>query len=59
MYYDISVRFLVDDDNQIILQPFTSGDETYESEYINASYIDVSPLDINVAVYKACLYICF
>ena len=32
---------LIDDDNRIILQPLTAGEEIYKNEYINASYVDV------------------
>ena len=32
----------VDDDNQIVLEPLTNGQEKYENDYINASYINVS-----------------
>ena len=34
--------FLIDDDNQLILQPLTVGAEKHENDYVNASYIDVS-----------------
>ena len=38
---------LSDDNNRIILQPLTAGEE---NEYINASYIDVSYSGIDVFI---------
>ena len=36
------ITSLLDDDNQLVLQPLTAGGENTENGYLNASYIDVS-----------------
>ena len=42
----VALRYLSDDENRIVLQPLS--DEKYQSDYINASYVDVSIQQVHV-----------